>query len=165
MKPIRWIAFTWFFVASLLAVGLLPATAPLQSFADDAAALESPAACPSPDVTLTPSTDSYVDEQSPTATHGLDTIVQVGRSEFLEEAFALVRFNLSSIPAGSVIHCATFEAYLAGADFGNEEIKVHRIMGNWNSNTVTWNTRPSVSGTSYGTTNVGTRLWLPLVRK
>ena len=53
----------------------------------------------------------------------------------------LIRFDLSSIPSGATINSATvylsqYEFYVTGT------YNIHRLMGNWEESTVTWNNQP-----------------------
>ncbi|MGC8780437.1 MAG: DNRLRE domain-containing protein [Anaerolineae bacterium] len=106
--------------------------------------------------TLYPSADTYVNQASPNSNYGSAAILSVSRSEFLEESFALVRFDLSSIPVGSTINSARFEAYLRAADFGNVDLTAHRVTESWAGGVVTWNSRPAYSAFVYATRSVGT---------
>ncbi|MCC7355081.1 MAG: DNRLRE domain-containing protein, partial [Anaerolineae bacterium] len=110
----------------------------------------------STEITLTPVVDTYVYEGSPGTNYNTSATLAVGRNEFLQEAYALLRFDLSSIPAGSVIHSAQFKAYLIWAQPGSVSICVHRVTSSWNSPSVTWNTRPTLFGSCYSPTSVGT---------
>ena len=114
------------------------------------------AAGPATATTLYPAADTYVNQGVPNTNFGNAAIISVGRSEFLEESFALVRFNLASIPAGSTINSARFEAYLRAADFGNRDLSAYRVTETWDTGTATWNNRPAVSAFVYATTSIGT---------
>jgi len=126
------------------------------SATSDAARPEAQAAAAPDATTLYAVADTYVYQGAPGANYGNATILYVGRSEFLEESYALVRFNLASIPAGSVINSARVEAYLRYADFGNVDLKAYRVTESWNASAVIWNTRPTASTYVYATTSVGT---------
>jgi hypothetical protein len=49
----------------------------------------------------------------------------------------LIRFDLSVIPAGSVIESADLHIYVATAN--NQSVRVHRITSPWTEYGVTWN--------------------------
>ena len=53
------------------------------------------------------------------------------------EKRSLIRFDLSVIPAGSVIDSADFHIYVATAN--NQNVRVHRIISPWTEYGVTWN--------------------------
>lgn len=111
---------------------------------------------PASSTTLYPVADTYVNQALPNTNFSGAVILSVGRSEFLEESYALVRFNLSSIPVGSIINSARFEAYLRAADFGNVDLKVYRVTESWTGGTVNWNNRPANASFVYATRSIGT---------
>jgi|GEM_PF-3142630 len=56
-----------------------------------------------------------------------------------------IRFDLSSLPANSIISSATLRLYQAGgADFPgqNRTVTLYRVTGSWNEATITWNNKP-----------------------
>lgn len=106
-------------------------------------------------VTLYPTADTYVSQENPDANFSTDTVLRVARSEFLEESFALLRFNLAGIPAGSDINEARFQVFLRGADYGSMLLAVYRISESWSVSTVDWNSRPAVRA-GYDSTSVST---------
>ncbi len=72
------------------------------------------------------------------------------------ESDALIRFDLSSIPFGTVISSAKLNLYYYDyydTNPAGRVISCYRITNNWNENTVTWNKRPSYASTvtSYST--------------
>ena len=152
MKPLRLPYLLILLAASWLSVGLAWTSAAPDATRPGAQV----AAGPDTATTLYPTADTYVYQGNANINYGIANIFEVGRSEFLEESFALVRFNLTSIPAGSIINSARFEAYLRAADFGNQDISAYRVTGSWDAGTATWNNRPSVAAFVYATTSVGT---------
>jgi hypothetical protein len=59
---------------------------------------------------------------------------------------SLVRFDLSSIPIGASVTSATLFIYYCDWDDTNPQgrpLTTHRITGDWEEQTVTWNTRPT----------------------
>lgn len=101
--------------------------------------------------TIYASADTYVNENAPGTNYGNSATLNVRQDEFLKESFALVRFNLASIPVGSTINSATFNAYLrnAGSYPGSHRLSIYWVVGSWSSGTVTWNTKPSTVLTSH----------------
>jgi hypothetical protein len=64
------------------------------------------------------------------------------------EAMALVRFDLSALPANAIIESATMELYLVDADGEDPApIGAYFITGNWTEAGVTWNNRPAAQPT------------------
>jgi hypothetical protein len=81
-------------------------------------------------------------------------IPSVAMSGGLNNNQALIDFNLSSIPVGSTIISAKLNLYglgpfapLPGHAGTNNASYLERITQNWLENTVTWNTRPSLTTT------------------
>lgn len=90
---------------------------------------------PAASTTLHPTTDTYVNQASPSANYSGATILGAGRSEFLEESYALVLFNL------------TVAALLPG---------LHTL-------TLTATDGDGMTAAASVTITIGRRLWLPLV--
>lgn len=57
----------------------------------------------------------------------------------------LVKFDLSSIPAGSTVTSATLYLYEQGNKLG-QTTYIYRVTSNWSENTVTWNSWPTPGG-------------------
>uniref|UniRef100_UPI0035624871 DUF4347 domain-containing protein n=1 Tax=Halopseudomonas sp. TaxID=2901191 RepID=UPI0035624871 len=94
--------------------------------------------------TLNPSQDTYVDNDSDTANYGnsVDLFVNAGGGG-LGDQKTLIQFDISSIPAGSIITSATL--LLNAIDVEDDiNITVSQVTGTWNGNTVTWNNQPAV---------------------
>ncbi len=65
---------------------------------------------------------------------------------------SLIKFDLSSVPAGATVQSAKLRVYYMGYyDFSNRErtITAYRCVGNWTELGVNWNNKPS-PGTAYG---------------
>lgn len=107
------------------------------------------------DTTLTAVEDTYVSEGSPTTNYGSEDYMSVARSEFTQESFALLRFSLSSIPAGSTIHSASLQLYLTSGGSSAKTLDIYRATEAWSFSSVTWNSRPNTT-CCYGSTSVGT---------
>lgn len=115
---------------------------------DQAAALNSAAS-----TTLYAATDAYVNQNAPNTSYGSATNLSVSKDEFLQETRTLVRFDLSSLPAGSIINSASLQLWLRSADFGSPVLKVRRVSEAWTTS-VTWNTQPNVINVDYASTTV-----------
>src|SRR5262245_14192736 len=59
--------------------------------------------------------DTFVSENAPDINYDADPRLDVRQDEFLAESFALLRFDLASIPAGSVVNSAQFYSYVRDA--------------------------------------------------
>ncbi|MEH6503309.1 MAG: DNRLRE domain-containing protein [Cycloclasticus sp.] len=95
-------------------------------------ALESPA-------TLNPSADNYI-ISGQTTNYGADTLLQLGRTGGAgRDMHALFMFDVSGIPAGSLINSASLRLYAAarnGADSFN--LKVHQVTQDWTESGSNW---------------------------
>jgi len=105
------------------------------------------------------SRDSYVSSLNPTTNYGSATSLWVGNSFF----FISVRretylaFNSLTVPAGHPVSSASLELYLYDAPSSSRTYHIHRLNGNWNENSITWNNRPdSSNSTSDGSVGSGT---------
>jgi hypothetical protein len=93
-------------------------------------------------VTLCALNDTYVGQSAPTATHGDERQVIVGRDELGQEYRGLFRFDLAGVPAVT-ISSVTFQAYLEGSSGpAAETIDLRRVSAAWDEATVNWNTKP-----------------------
>jgi hypothetical protein len=71
-------------------------------------------------------------------------------------ARALIYFDLSAIPEGSVITSATLSLYYAHSagngdhryQWGSNSCKLQRVTSPWDEHTVTWDTQPTVTSTN-----------------
>ncbi|MEJ5197323.1 MAG: DNRLRE domain-containing protein [Anaerolineae bacterium] len=123
----------------LLAVGLLTATRPASRAADPGpAGLQE-------STTLYAVADATVKSWQPNTNfggeHTLELLYSAG--DVMAEAVALVRFDLSSLPADAIIDLAIMELYLVGAAGDNpKSIAAYYVTGAWAENSVTWSTFP-----------------------
>jgi hypothetical protein len=86
--------------------------------------------------TLAVDQDSWIDEGQPGDSNGNDNSLSVG-FDGSDESRALLRFDLSSIPAGSSVLSATAWFYIAGAH-PEGAIDLHRISADWDEGMATW---------------------------
>ena len=107
--------------------------------------------------TLTPSTDTFVNEAATSQTNGaattLDVVPDTGSRKY-----SYLQFNLSScgVPTTGGADSATLSIYLAGAPKGPLTVSASRVTSSW-SNSTTWATQPTTAGATdskpTGTTN------------
>ena len=114
---------------------------------------ESPLA-PQVTVTVYASGDATLKSWDPNSNFGGDTTLEVSYSniDVPQAAFALLRFDLSTIPADAIIDSAYVELNLtsgAGADPVN--IGAYYVNSDWDEYTVTWNTALNVASIGVGT--------------
>lgn len=112
-------------------------------------------------VTLSPVAATRVSQSNPNKAYGGTADLAVSRDEFLDENLALLRFDLSPIPANAVVNSAQLELYLTATSDpppATVSIQVYRALQPWDAGTVTWNTRPLLEAPAYGNTPVGTTI-------
>jgi hypothetical protein len=92
-------------------------------------------------VTLTPSADSYINGNSDETNYGAQSTMQVYESG---ERRGVLRFNLSSVPAGTPLADARLRLYvssLAARSGGTMNLRVHALTSSWTENHVSWDER------------------------
>jgi hypothetical protein len=101
--------------------------------------------------------DSWV-LQGSTSNFGNDSILKVD-SKSGNNARALVRFNLPSIPAGCDVVTAKLRLYASSYKDGRT-LQATPLGAAWTESLVTWNNQPAVTGTAASTTSgFGYREW------
>jgi hypothetical protein len=126
------------------------------------------AGSPTP-LTIQPSVaDSHIRQITPTTNYGGVDLSVRNRNAIARRA--VVRFDLSGIPAGATINSATLELYASSAPGTAQTLNAHRITNSWVENTVTWNLPPvtytaSPDASINGGTSTGWKIWdvLPVV--
>lgn len=100
-------------------------------------------------------TDTYLDENSPTSSFGSATTLSVG-PKTNKRTWALVRFDLSScnIPTTGGADSATLNLRITTAPGSSQTLDVSTISGAWSGST-TWNTAPS-TGSPFASITTGT---------
>jgi parallel beta-helix repeat protein len=109
--------------------------------------------------TLTATTDSWIDQASPTSNKGSDSILKVMSKSGNGNLRALVRFTLPTMPQGCSVEYATLRIYAKSAATGRT-LQAHYLSGSWSENGVTWSNQPGTSGSPVTTTSgTGYREW------
>lgn len=114
--------------------------------------------------TLSPATDTFVNEASTTQTNGtaatLDVIPDSGSRKY-----SYVQFDLSScnIPTTGGADSATLSVYMANAPKGTLTLSATRVTSTW-SNSTTWTTQPTTAGAASDAKATGTTngVWINL---
>ena len=90
-------------------------------------------------------TDTYIDENSPTTSFGGSTNLSVA-PKTNKRQWALIRFDLSScsIPTTGGADSATLNLHITTAPGSSQSLDVSTITSTWNGST-TWNTVPSTN--------------------
>lgn len=108
--------------------------------------------------------DTYINEGAATTNYGtVDTLMLDGNDGTEFSSAALMKFDLSSIPAGSVILSATL--ILNSINATAASYPIYRLLRNWNASQATWNNYATGSawttagaqgaGTDYDATTLG----------
>jgi RHS repeat-associated protein len=118
-------------------------------------------------VTIDPTIDSWdvqrdnsISTGYPNSYYSTNTVMEAGYDSYNGYTRALVNFALPSLPSGSVITSANFNAYQNKVDATTVPINLYRITSDWTP-TVTWNTQPSVRSTAESsvTSNASNAYW------
>jgi parallel beta-helix repeat protein len=97
-------------------------------------------------VTLTPTADAWLDQNSDTANKGDDSILKVQSKGPSDNFRALVRFDrLPPAPPGCALGAATLHLDAASAHEGRTLV-VQRTAADWSEGAVTWRTQPPAEG-------------------
>lgn len=114
-------------------------------------------------IILYPTDDSWIRMKDPTNNYGSSDQMIVrnrfGHSshpDYWEEDI-VIRFDLSDFPSHLQINSASLHLYYYEWNDNNPEgndLSIYRITSNWDENSVTWDTRPSVSSVSTSSTVV-----------
>ena len=94
--------------------------------------------CPTQTVTLEATADTYIANVPPNSTHGGEDVLELRAFSPGAGHRALVRFDLSSIPAGVAITHATLELTLVLNEGASHDVGVHRAAQDW-TESASWN--------------------------
>jgi hypothetical protein len=113
--------------------------------------------CSSPVTTLTTTADTFINGQGggQNTNYGSDIEIDVLTEGSSQLRRGVIEFDLSSIPANSVVTCA---ALLLNQETGldsDHTIYVNRVLTSWVESTVTWNSPWTTQGGDYDPTNEG----------
>lgn len=135
---------SWLGLALVPVVALILAT-PIGTAGSLAAPDPVPEA-PSEILTVYADADATTKSWEPDTNFGSDTRLQLHYSivDTPRGAFALVHFDVSSIPANAVVDSAVMNLYLwSSAGASSVWVGMYDVYQSWNEATVTWNTRPN----------------------
>lgn len=105
--------------------------------------------------------DTQISAGNPTKNYGAGVVANSGKVGDTYR-MALFSFDLSSIPAHSVVTSSTLRLYTTAVSGEWDDVRVHRIMAPWTESTITWNSFGNawdvdVSGAFWSGTAVGWR--------
>lgn len=94
-------------------------------------------------------TDSEIDDSAPSDNRGGATLMRVDGMPLRR---GLIRFDVTSVPAGAVILAASLRVVTTNDDpLPSGTVRVHRLLESWDEASVTWNERsPGVAWTTAG---------------
>ena len=112
--------------------------------------------CLAASITLNPDADAYVMAITPDSNYGSEVSVTIGGTD--PEVLAYVKFNLSSIPSGSIINDAKLHLYCTTI-FDNGPVGIALAESAWAEGEVTWNNRPGPEHPVVTSTPPGSSQW------
>jgi hypothetical protein len=113
-------------------------------------------------VTFYPTNDAAPSHDAPYTITGYENSMAI-RNEYGSggtsgwESDGLIKFDISSIPTGSIIQSATLNIFYfdwATSDPVGRNLTSYRITSSWNENTVTWSNQPSYASQSTSSSTV-----------
>ncbi len=111
--------------------------------------------CPTPGTqTVTATGDSWVDQASPDANKGTDSVLRVTSKSGNANTRALVQHSLPSVPAGCTVTAAKLRLYNSSPTTGRT-IEAVPNSAAWTENGVTWANQPSTTGAAANATSPG----------
>lgn len=94
-----------------------------------------PLAARADQVTIFAAADNTMYSASVDQSNGAGLYIFAGRTNTGDLHRALVRFNLSAIPAGATINSVKLEMRLSKARTGSDTVKIHRALASWGEGT------------------------------
>lgn len=101
--------------------------------------------------TFYPTDDVYIDMNNPNNNQGSDVDLKISNRYGATpdwERDLLFKFDISSIPSGTIIDSATLNIFYyqyLDTNPAGRELTLYRITSNWNEDSVTWNNRPNLA--------------------
>jgi PPIC-type PPIASE domain len=121
--------------------------------------ISAPQGC-APTLTLTATADAWIDQNSPAANKGTDSILKVQSKGPADNFRALVRFTLpTNLPPGCTLSSATLRAYATSSKPGRT-LQALRLASAWTENLVSWSNQPPTAGAAAAAASAnGDREW------
>ncbi|HJV17610.1 MAG TPA: DNRLRE domain-containing protein, partial [Bacillales bacterium] len=100
---------------------------------------------PTVETSLDPSDilDNHVSQNYPTTNYLLSDMLKVGKGSTSGVNQTFIKFNLPTISSANVITKATLDLSLFSAKSAASQVDIHKVTQNWDTNTITWNTKPA----------------------
>lgn len=89
--------------------------------------------------------DTYISQSAPGASYNNGDMLFISNNAFNQQDRILLKFDISAIPANSVINSAKVELYQQGGEgLSPAQIDLARVTSDWDGS-VTWNNRPAIA--------------------
>ena len=108
--------------------------------------------CTMAPATLTATADSWIDQSSPAANKGTDSVLKVMSKGPANNLRALVRFDHPALALGCTVTSATLRLHAASAA-GGRTLHALRLTGAWAETAVTWADQPGTAGAAAAVTS------------
>lgn len=90
-------------------------------------------------VTLNPTADTYLAENSTGTNYGTDSTVKIGWNNTGKAFKGLIKFDISSLPVGATVTSATLRLNeTSSAGSGSFNVGIYKIIATWSEATATW---------------------------
>lgn len=98
---------------------------------------------PTKSLSLTPVKDAFVRESAPKLNYGTEQDIYAGyNSNFLEKYRTFIGFDLSSMPADSLIKSAHFKIYHELGNSPVQKVELYEVEREWTERGITWDNQP-----------------------
>jgi hypothetical protein len=105
-----------------------------------------PQTCQEANATAAAAEDTWIEESSPAANHGEDSVLKVQSKAPSDDFRALVRFALpTDAPSGCVVESATLRLF-AGSFAADRTLEAQQLGSGWAEHEVTWSNQPDATG-------------------
>jgi len=114
--------------------------------------------CTTPIITPTADADTWIEQNGSSNNHGTENYLMTRPDSSYRER-SLIHFDLSAVPASSIVTCAELRVYEVDTN-ADQTIWVHQVTNSWNESEATWINRNSGQAwTAGGGDFSGTEEW------
>ncbi|MDD5112494.1 MAG: DNRLRE domain-containing protein [Methylobacter sp.] len=90
--------------------------------------------------------DTNLSEVNAGTNYGSSNLIWVGTNSFLKKYKGLLKFNVSSIPAGAIVTSAKLRLFASTfSGTGSMSIGIYKVIANWSESTATWTNFSSIT--------------------
>lgn len=86
--------------------------------------------------------DAHVSEGYPTSNYYESFILKTGNGAYSKKNRTFISFDLPMLSAGDLITDAYLSLHLILDNTSNAQVNVHKVLGDWGSDNITWNNQP-----------------------